>query len=96
MDLHCPRQPTVTPARCLHFDLLGLPPTPEVVERFEHSDDPLAYELLVDELLASPHFGERMAMWWLDLVCYADSVGYHGGSAGERLSFSRLRHRLVQ
>ncbi|MEZ6151507.1 MAG: DUF1553 domain-containing protein [Pirellulaceae bacterium] len=67
-----------TLARRLHFDLLGLPPTPEVVERFEHSDDPLAYELLVDELLASPHFGERMAMWWLDLVRYADSVGYHG------------------
>ncbi|MCA9180141.1 MAG: DUF1549 domain-containing protein, partial [Planctomycetales bacterium] len=67
-----------TLARRLHFDLLGLPPTPEVVERFEHSDDPLAYEQLVDELLASPHFGERMAMWWLDLVRYADSVGYHG------------------
>lgn len=67
-----------TLARRLHFDLLGLPPTPEVVERFEHSDDPLAYEQMVDELLASPHFGERMAIWWLDLVRYADSVGYHG------------------
>ncbi len=67
-----------TLARRLHFDLLGLPPTPEVVERFERSDDPLAYEQMVDELLASPHFGERMAMWWLDLVRYADSVGYHG------------------
>ena len=67
-----------TLARRLHFDLLGLPPTPDVVERFEHSNDPLAYEQMVDELLASPHFGERMAMWWLDLVRYADSVGYHG------------------
>ena len=36
------------------------------------------YERLVDELLASPRYGERMAMWWLDLVRYADSVGYHG------------------
>jgi hypothetical protein len=67
-----------TLARRLYFDLLGLPPTPEVVERFERSTDPMAYEQLVDELLASPHFGERMAMWWLDLVRYADSVGYHG------------------
>ncbi|MEO8271012.1 MAG: PSD1 and planctomycete cytochrome C domain-containing protein, partial [Aureliella sp.] len=67
-----------TLARRLHFDLLGLPPSPEVVERFEQSDDPLGYEQMVNELLASPHFGERMAMWWLDLVRYADSVGYHG------------------
>ncbi len=67
-----------TLARRLYFDLLGLPPAPEVVERFEQATDPMAYEQLVDELLASPHFGERMAMWWLDLVRYADSVGYHG------------------
>lgn len=67
-----------TLARRLHFDLLGLPAPAEAVERFAQSDDPLAYEQLVDELLASSHFGERMAMWWLDLVRYADSVGYHG------------------
>ena len=67
-----------TLARRLHFDLLGLPAAAEVVDRFARSQDPLAYEQLVDELLASPHFGERMAMWWLDLVRYADSVGYHG------------------
>ncbi len=67
-----------TLVRRLYFDLLGLPPTPEVIEQFEQSTDPMAYEQLVDELLASPHFGERMAMWWLDLVRYADSVGYHG------------------
>lgn len=67
-----------TLARRLHFDLLGLPATPEATQQFVQADDPLAYEQLVDELLASPHFGERMAMWWLDLVRYADSVGYHG------------------
>ncbi|MBY0455740.1 MAG: DUF1549 and DUF1553 domain-containing protein, partial [Gemmataceae bacterium] len=39
--------------------------------------DPKAYEKLVEKLLASPHFGERMAVWWLDLVRYADSIGYH-------------------
>ncbi len=67
-----------TLARRLHFDLLGLPASAAAVERFAQSNDPLAYEQLVDELLASAHFGERMAMWWLDLVRYADSVGYHG------------------
>jgi hypothetical protein len=67
-----------TLARRLSFDLLGLPPAPETVERFEADQSVDAYEKLVDELLASPHFGERMAMWWLDLVRYADSVGYHG------------------
>lgn len=67
-----------TLVRRLYFDLLGLPAPPAVVEQFVKSQDPGAYELLVDELLASPHYGERMAMWWLDLVRYADSVGYHG------------------
>src|SRR5205814_1507317 len=41
-------------------------------------DGEKAYEALVDKLLASPHFSERMAAWWLDLVRYADTVGYHG------------------
>lgn len=67
-----------TLARRLSFDLTGLPPSPELVERFVHDQNPKAYENLVDELLASEHFGERMAMWWLDLVRYADTVGYHG------------------
>lgn len=67
-----------TLARRLSFDLTGLPPTAELVERFVHDSDPRAYEKLVDELLASEHYGERMAMWWLDLVRYADTVGYHG------------------
>ena len=68
----------VTLARRLHFDLLGLPPTPEAVARFMADESPDAYENLVDRLLASKHFGERMAMYWLDLVRYADTVGYHG------------------
>lgn len=67
-----------TLARRLSFDLTGLPPSPELVERFVHDADPKAYENLVDALLASEHYGERMAMWWLDLVRYADTVGYHG------------------
>ncbi|OWK35858.1 PSD1 and planctomycete cytochrome C domain-containing protein [Fimbriiglobus ruber] len=68
----------VTLIRRLSFDLIGLPPTPEEVEAFVKDTSPDAYEKLVTHLLASPHYGERMAMFWLDLVRYADSVGYHG------------------
>ena len=73
-----PRADEVTLVRRLYFDLLGLPPDARRVEQFLADDRPLAYEQLVDELLASPHFGERMAMYWLDLVRYADTNGYHG------------------
>jgi cytochrome c553 len=65
-------------ARRLHFDLTGLPPTPAAVEAFVNDKSPDAYEKLVDKLLASEHYGERMATYWLDLVRYADTVGYHG------------------
>ncbi|MBA4020514.1 MAG: hypothetical protein C0483_25415 [Pirellula sp.] len=64
--------------RRLYFDLLGLPPTPEQVEAFVHdyAADSKAYEKLVDELLASPHYGERWGRHWLDVAGYADSDGY--------------------
>ena len=68
----------VTLIRRLHIDLTGLPPEPEAVKDFLHSMNDDRYERLVDRLLASPHFGEKMAMYWLDLVRYADTVGYHG------------------
>jgi len=64
--------------RRLSFDLTGLPPTPEEVLDFVADDSPQAYENAVDRLLASPHFGERLAIYWLDLVRYADTLGYHG------------------
>ena len=64
--------------RRLSFDIIGLPPTSEQVAAFVNDTSPDAYERLVDRLLESPHFGERFAVWWLDLVRYADSVGYHG------------------
>jgi hypothetical protein len=67
----------VTLIRRLSFDLTGLPPTRAEVEAFVHDTRPDAYEQLVDRLLDSPHYGERMAMYWLDLVRYADSIGYH-------------------
>lgn len=68
----------ITLMRRLYFDLTGLPPTPDEVADFLAEKQSQAYEQLVDRLLASPHYGERMAMYWLDLVRYADTVGYHG------------------
>jgi mono/diheme cytochrome c family protein len=62
--------------RRLSFDLHGLPPSPERVERFCNDPHPQAYEQLVDELLASPHFGERWARHWLDIAHYADTHGF--------------------
>ncbi len=59
------------------FDLTGLPPTPAEVDSFVADKSPDAYEKRVDQLLASPHYGERMAMEWLDLARYADTHGYH-------------------
>jgi hypothetical protein len=64
--------------RRLSFDLTGLPPSAQEVESFLADKSPDAYEKVVDRLFASPHFGERMAMRWLDLVRYADTAGYHG------------------
>ncbi len=68
----------VTLVRRLSFDLTGLPPTPAQVDGFVHDGTGQAYENLVDGLLASPHFGERMAMYWLDIVRFADTNGFHG------------------
>jgi hypothetical protein len=62
--------------RRLTFDLIGLPPTPEEVEAFANDRDPLAWEQLVDRLLASPQYGERWGRHWLDVVKYADTCGY--------------------
>ncbi len=62
--------------RRLYFDLIGLPPTPERVQQFVNDRHPNAYEKLVDELLASPRYGERWARHWLDVVHYGDTHGY--------------------
>jgi len=64
--------------RRLSFDLTGLPPTVAEVDAFVKDTSPGAYEKQVDRLLLSPHYGERMAQQWLDLVRYADTDGYHG------------------
>lgn len=62
--------------RRLSFDLVGLPPIPEQVDQFLNDQSPDAYERLVDQLLASPHYGERWGRHWLDAAHYADSGGF--------------------
>ncbi|MGC6581304.1 MAG: PSD1 and planctomycete cytochrome C domain-containing protein [Akkermansiaceae bacterium] len=67
--------------RRLHFDLIGLPPAPAQIAEFTKSyqvDPALAVREVIDRLLTSSHFGERMASSWLDLARFADTVGYHG------------------
>src|SRR5437763_1551886 len=62
--------------RRLSFDLLGLPPDPARVDAFVGDPRPDAYERLVDEMLASPAYGERWAPHWLDVVHYGETHGY--------------------
>ena len=73
-----PEADRATLVRRVSLDLTGLPPTPEDVTTFIADDRPGAYERLVDRLLSSPHYGERMAVPWLDVVRFSDSVGFHG------------------
>ncbi len=71
-----PRADRRTLIRRAYLDLTGLPPGPEEVEAFVKDTAPGAWERLVDRLLSSPHYGERWARHWLDLVRYADSGGF--------------------
>jgi len=63
--------------RRVSFDLVGLPPKPEQVDALDGADVSRAYEAVVDKLLATQSYGERMAIPWLDVVRYADTIGYH-------------------
>lgn len=76
--LPSPDADKVTLIRRVSFDLTGLPPSYEQVRDFESDRSDTAFEKVVDRLLASDRYGERMAVYWLDLVRYADTVGYHG------------------
>jgi mono/diheme cytochrome c family protein len=72
-------RPPATPqslVRRLWLDLIGLPPTPEIADKFAADPSPAAYERMVDELLKRPQFGEHWARMWLDLARYADTKGY--------------------
>jgi mono/diheme cytochrome c family protein len=73
-----PKADKRTLLRRVTYDLTGLPPTPEQTAAFLNDASPQAYENYVDALLASETFGEHLAVWWLDLVRYADSKGFHG------------------
>ncbi|HZU39039.1 MAG TPA: DUF1549 and DUF1553 domain-containing protein [Gemmataceae bacterium] len=80
--------------RRVTFDLTGLPPTPNELDDFLHDHQPGAYERVVERLLASPHYGERWAQHWLDVVRYADSNGYEAD--GDRPDAWRYRDYVVQ
>jgi hypothetical protein len=71
-----PEADKTTLIRRVTLDLTGLPPTPQEVDTFLADTRPDAYEKLVDRLLSSPHYGERMALPWLDAARYADSNGF--------------------
>ncbi len=85
-DLHPePQADLTTLIRRLSLDLTGLPPTVDEVDAFLNDSSPNAYERLVDRLLASPHFGEKLAQDWLDLARFGDSSGYQDD--GDRPNF---------
>ncbi len=71
-----PEADRTTLLRRVTFDLIGVPPTPEEVIAFVTERSPNAYEKVLDRLFASPHYGEKMALTWLDTARYADSNGY--------------------
>jgi hypothetical protein len=82
--------------RRAYFDLIGLPPRPEEVEAFVRDDTPDAFAKVIDRLLASPHYGERWARHWLDVVRYTDSFDARGvGSAGDVRFAWRYRDWVV-
>lgn len=72
-----PEADKTTLIRRVTLDLTGLPPTPAEVDGFLADQSPNAYEKVVDRLLASPHYGERMAVEWLDAARFADTHGFH-------------------
>jgi hypothetical protein len=73
---HAPQADRYTLIRRAYLDLIGILPAPEEVDRFVKDSSPMAYEYLIERLLASPHYGERWGRFWLDVARYADSSGY--------------------
>ena len=88
-----PQADRYTLVKRLHYDLVGIPPSPELVDRFISDDSPDALERLVDSLLESEHFGERWARHWLDKARYADSDGYEKDNP--RLNAWRYRDWVI-
>jgi Protein of unknown function (DUF1549) len=90
---YAPEADRVTLLRRAYLDLWGLPPTPEAVDAFLADGRADRFERLVDRLLASPHFGERWARHWLDVVGYADTVGFDIDAALIIQSEGKWRYR---
>jgi hypothetical protein len=84
-----------TLVRRVSFDLTGLPPSPEDVERFRNDRAPGAYERMVERFLASPHYGERWGKYWLDAAGYADSNGYFDADTDRPLAY-RYRDYVIR
>jgi Protein of unknown function (DUF1553)/Protein of unknown function (DUF1549) len=91
---HSPDADRPTLLRRLSFDLTGLPPTPVELDQFLADRSPIAYERLVDRLLASPHYGERWGQHWLDLARFAETDGFEFDQA--RPDAWRYRDWVVQ
>ena len=85
----------LTLARRVYLDLVGLPPTLQQVQQFIEDERPNAYELLVDNLLDSPHYGERWGRHWLDVAGYADSEGYSNADPERPYSY-KYRNYVIQ
>jgi hypothetical protein len=79
--------------RRVYLDLIGVPPSPEKATQFINNESDNAYEKVVDELLASPQFGEKWASWWLDFARYSDTKGYER-DAGRNIW--RFRDYVIQ
>lgn len=84
----------VTLIRRLYLDVLGLPPSPEQIAKFVADKDPRAYERLVDDALASPHYGERWARHWLDVIRFAETNGFETNV--ERPNAWRFRDYVIE
>ena len=84
----------LTLVRRAHFDLTGLPPSPDEVEAFLQDDSPAAWERLIDRLLASPRYGERWGQHWLDVARYADTAG--NSNDFERSNAWRYRDYVIR
>ncbi len=80
--------------RRLYLVMLGIPPTPEEVEQFVRDESPKAWAVLVERVLASPHYGERMARHWLDIVRFAESNGFETNR--ERPNAYRFRDYVIE
>ena len=89
-----PEADPATLVRRLSLDLLGLPPTTGELDKFLAATGSGTYERLVDQLLASPHYGEKWARQWLDLAHYGDSDGYEND--GVRPHAWRWRHWVIE